>query len=232
MSHENEIIDLDFDSSLENVFSFLGSPIYMGITFVLTWLFFISPGKNHQPPIWADFPVFQFFLLMLCIWAVGFYLKANYDIRYQLNSKTQQLDLVRKIFSLTYKSHIANFAQLKTVAIQSTWLDGKFGRKWLYALCLVTDQAKIIKVSSYTEEPPEAQADDIARSLGITNFPCQKEVGNLQVSRPQSGQIILHYQPVPTTVQSISNSKVIWIILSLSIITGVIYLFFLKLVHP
>ncbi|MBS2036106.1 hypothetical protein JST97_14045 [bacterium] len=203
MRPSSEAIDLDYDSPLENLFWFLGSPWCMGMVFFGTWIAMVSRGKNGAPPVWPDFPVLPFFLTMLCIWAIGFWLKANYDVRYHLDPKTQQLALVRTIFGQLFKTRIADFSQLHSAAVLTSWSDDKQGkRSWQYALCLVTHSARIVRVSSYSSMAPDERASEIARKLGIQYFTRASSGGTLQVSRGPNGSLSLFYNPPPTLAKS------------------------------
>lgn len=198
MSQSDEVLDLDYDSPLESLFWFLGSPWCMAGTSLVTWFFFVSPGKNGAPAPWADFPVVPFFLIMLCLWGLGQWLKANYDVRYQLDSRTQQLNLVRKIFGQTFRSKVAEFSKLHAAGVLSTWSDDKQGnRSWQYALCLVTNTARIIRVSSYNFSAQTTEAAKVATSLGILNFPCQLMTGSLRATRGRDGKVTLAYKIAP-----------------------------------
>ena len=224
MSQSDEVLDLDYDSPLESLFGFLGSPWYMGGTSLATWFLFVSPGKNGRPPLWADFPVVPFFLVMLCLWGLGQWLKANYDVRYQLDSRTQQLNLVRKIFGQTFRSKVAEFSQLHAAAVQSTWSDDKSGRTWRYALCLVTNSARIVRVSSFSEVAQADEAARVATSLGIPNFPCQRTTGSLRAKRSRDGKVTLDYKVAPTTLQR--NFAIVMIVVcSVSILFCISLLF-------
>lgn len=220
MHKADAVLDLDYDSPLENLFWFLGSPWCMGATTLGVWFFMVSPGKNGRPPIWADFPIFPFMLIMLCIWALGFWLKVNYDVRYQLDSATQQLNLVRKIFGQTFKSRIAEFSQLHSAAIMSTWSDDKSGnRSWSYALCLVTKSARIVRVSSWEGMPQDSEAARVAQNLGIPNFRSQLKGGSLRARRGRDGQVTLSYQ-APAKYLS-SPVVMVVLVVSISVIVGI-----------
>lgn len=200
MHKADAVLDLDYDSPLESLFAFLGSPASMVVTTLGAWFIMVSPGKNGAPPIWADFPIVPFALGMACIWAVGFWLKANYDVRYQLDSSTQQLNLVRKIFGQTFKTRVAEFAQLHSAAVMSTWSDSKSGRSWSYALCLVTKSARLVRVSSWGSFPQETEAAKVAANLGIANFKCKIESGKLVARRNRDGEVDLNYKaPIKDT---------------------------------
>ncbi|MBX3170325.1 MAG: hypothetical protein KF760_23165 [Candidatus Eremiobacteraeota bacterium] len=210
MSQSEEILELDYDSPLENLFWFLGSPWCMGGTSLAIWFFFVSPGKNGRPPIWAEFPVFPFFLGMACIWALGFRLKANYDVRYQLDSRTQQLELVRKIFGHTFKSRIAEFSQLHSAAVMSIWSDDKQGnRHWKYALCLVTKSARMVRVSSYEGLVPARKAEELSRNLGIAYYSCRPQAGTLRAARGRDGNVTLSYQAPGRAISTLTAVLVI-----------------------
>lgn len=201
MSQSKALLDLDYDSPLETVFSFAGSPLYMGLTSLGTWFLMVSPGKNGAPPIWAEFPVVPFFVGMACIWAVGFWLKSNYDVRYQLDSRTQQLQLVRQIFGQTFKSRVAGFTDLHSTGVMSTYWDDKHGRHWQYAVGLITRSARIIRVSSYSPTMPTHKAAQIAENLGIPYFPGEEQVGTLRATRDRNGQVAIAYK-LARTVRS------------------------------
>ena len=196
MKPSDEVLDLDYESSLESLFGFLGSALCMGISTLAVWYFLVSPGKHGSPAIWVDFPIIPFALGMLCLWALGHWLNTNYDVRYQLNSKTQQLDLVRSIFGQTFKSRVATFSQLHSTAVLSTWSDDKqWNRTWQYALSLVTRSARIVRVSSFSSISQNHQAAEIAKKVGIAHFPCQEKSGTLVARRRRDGTIILGYRP-------------------------------------
>ena len=224
MSQTEKILDLDYDSPLETLFGFTGSPWCMGLTSLGIWFFFVSPGKNGRPPIWADFPVFPFLLGMLCVWALGYWLQAHYDVRYQLDPETQQLDLVRKIFGQTFKSRVAEFSELHAAGVMSTWSDDKQGnRHWQYALCLVTRSGRIIRVSSFDSSAMGHQAASIAKNLGIMNFPCQEQAGTLKASRSRDGQVTLIYKAPLKAISSLTAFLVIAVVVA-GIIGGCILL--------
>ena len=205
MSQSDEVLDLDYDSPLESLFGFMGSPWSMGGTSLMTWFVFIMPGKNGAPPIWADFPVVPFFLFMLCLWGLGQWLQANYDVRYQLDSKTQQLNLVRKIFGQTFRSKVAEFSQLLGTGITSTWTDDKQGnRSWQYALCLITRSARVIRVSSFGATAPGGEAALVARNLSIEHFRCKDQAGILHATRDREGKVTLGYT-TPENTRRISG---------------------------
>ncbi|MFN8610576.1 MAG: hypothetical protein U0931_23755 [Vulcanimicrobiota bacterium] len=234
MSQAHEVIDLDYDSPLENLFWFLGNPWCMGLSFFGTWFMFVSPGKNNTPPIWPDFPVMPFFLIMLCVWAVGFWLKANYDVRYQLDAGTQQLDLVRKIFGQTFKSRIAEFSQLQATAVLSTWSDDKQGnRSWRYALALVTKAGRMVRVSSYSQQAPTTRASEIAHQVGIQYFQHQPATGTLTVRRTPEGEIKPIYIAAPLPVKPASQKPLSSgaVMLILSLVAIVIFIFIWALSH-
>jgi hypothetical protein len=219
MNNAQTVLDLDYDSPLEQVFGFLGSPLCMLASTLGVWFFMVSPGKNGNPPIWADFPIIPFTLIMACIWAVGFWLKANYDVRYQLDSTTQQLNLVRKIFGQTFKSRIADFSQLHSAAVMSTWSDDKSGRNWSYALCLVTESAGIVRVSSWERRPQESEAARVAQNLGIPNFRCQPEGGTLKAKRNRDGEVTLSYKPATKNLST--PVVVLVVVVSLLVLLGI-----------
>jgi hypothetical protein len=217
MSEADKVLDLDYDSPLEGLFAFLGSPWSMGAVSVMTPILLRGPGKNGSPPLWPTFPVIPFLLGMSCLWALGYWLRANYDVRYQLDSRTQQLELVRKIFGQTFKSRVAEFSQLYATGVTSSWSDDKEGhRSWQYALCLITSQARIIRVSSYHYSAPNNQAAEIARKLGLVHFPCQENVGTLRASRTPQGEVILSYKVAPRPI----SGWVVWgaVLLAVAII--------------
>ena len=220
MSHADEVLDLDYESPLESLFGFLASPLCMGITSLATWFFFVSPGKHGAPPIWAEFPAIPFFLMMACLWALGQWLLTNYDVRYQLDPKTQQLNLVRKIFGQTFRSRVAEFSQLYSTAVMSTWSDDKHGnRSWEYAMCLVTNSARMVRVSSYSSTAPNAEADRIAKKLGISHFPCQEQTGTLQATRGRQGKVTLRYRAPASKAMTALTSFLI-ILVAVGVILG------------
>lgn len=209
MPQPDVVIDLDYDSPLENLFSFLGSPWCMGGCFLCLWFFCVSPGKNGAPPIWPEFPVIPFLLATLCIWSIGFWLKANYDVRYQLDSRTQQLELVRKIFGQSFKSRIAEFSQLHASAVLASWSDDKHGnRSWQYALGLITKSGKIVQVSGYSPMAPDHRAAEIAQKLGIEYFRHLNQSGKLVVRRSKAGEIQLSYKSPPAISKSVGETEV------------------------
>ncbi|MBS2035243.1 hypothetical protein JST97_09650 [bacterium] len=202
MTQENDSIDLDYESPLEGLFWFLGSPWCMGLIFLVTWFSMVSYGKNGRPPFWPDFPVAKFFLIMLTVWAVGYWLKASYDVRYVLNSRSQQLELVRTIFGRAYRFRIADFAQLHSTAVLSTWSEDKqSNRYWEYALALITQSGRIVRVSSYSALIPSNRAAEIAQKLGIAYFQFQPKAGTLKVRRAKSAELNIYYNPAPRTTK-------------------------------
>lgn len=209
MPKSGEVIDLDYDSPVENLLWFLGSPWCMGVCFLGLWFMCVSPGKNGTPPIWPEFPVTPFLLATLCIWSVGFWLKANYDVRYQLNPQTQQLELVRKIFGQVFKSRIADFTQLHASAVLGSWSDDKSGnRSWMYALALVTKTGKVVRVSSYGSMAPDSRAAEIAQQLGIEYFRHYSQAGRLVVGRSKTGEVQLSYKSPPAPQKQIGETEV------------------------
>lgn len=222
MRPSEEVLDLDYDSPLENLFWFLGSPWCMGLTSLGVWFFFVSPGKNGRAPIWADFPLLPFLLGMACIWAVGFWLQANYDVRYQLDPRTQQLELVRKMFGHTFKSRIAEFSQLHATAMLSTWTDDKQGnRTWKYAVCLVTKTARIVRVSSFEGSPNIQKAVEISRNLGISSFPHRSAAGSLRAKRERDGSVSLSYQPPSKSIAT--GVAIVAIAVAVTVIIGLCF---------
>ena len=196
MNDNEQILDLDYDSPLESLFWFLGNAWCMGITTAAAWFLCIVPGKNGSAPIWADFPLFPVALGMLLLWAIGFWLKANYDVRYQLNAATQQLELVRKVFGRTFRSRVAGFSDLYSTAILSSWSEDKQGnRSWSYALALVTTSARLVRVSSWEMSPQSTKAAQVSRQMGLKDFPSQREAGTLKARRQRDGSVSLRYAP-------------------------------------
>ncbi|MBS2033918.1 hypothetical protein JST97_02970 [bacterium] len=194
----DQVIDLDYDSPLEGVFSILASPIYLGLTFLAIWFICVNPGNQHSSPLWSNFPVAPVALTFLCIWGLGVFLKFNYDVRYQLDPKTQQLDLVRRIFGFTFKTRVLALSEVYSTAIISTWSDDKEGnRSWRNAIGLVTGCGQIVRVSSFTLGVPTKRAVEVARLLGIPHYPHQPEAGCLKARRSETGQVVLSYEMVP-----------------------------------
>ena len=221
MNQADEVLDLDYDSPLELLFWFLGSFWCMGGSTLFVWFLFISPGKNGRPPIWADFPIVPFAMGMACVWAVGYWLKANYDVRYQLDSRTQQLNLVRKIFGMIFKSRVTDFSQLHCAGVMSSFSDGKQGRSWSYAQCLITKAGRIIRVSSLNGRAPAEEAEKLAQTLGIPSLPCREKM-TLLVQRDSSGQVTVTYQEPPSPNQVSGTFVVIILVVLLAILGGVV----------
>lgn len=220
MNQADEVLDLDYDSPLELLFWFLGSFWCMGVVTLFVWFMAISPGKNGRPPIWADFPIVPFAMGMACVWAVGYWLKGNYDVRYQLDSRTQQLNLVRKIFGTVFKSRVADLSQLHSAGVMSSYSDDKNGRHWSYAQCLVANSGRIIRVSSFVPEPPQAEAEKLAITLGIPSIACQLKA--TLVARPDgAGGVTVNYQEPPSSGQVSSTFVVIVLVIVLAVFGGV-----------
>ncbi|MBS2035196.1 hypothetical protein JST97_09405 [bacterium] len=195
MSNAGEVIDLDYDSPLEQVFGFLGSAPSMAFTTFGIWFLFVCPGKNGRPPIWADFPLMPFIAAMTCIWAVGYWLKVNYDVRYQLNPHTQQLEIVRNIFGKVFKTRVCEFSKLYAAGVMSHWWDSKAGRQWLYAVCLVTKSAQMVRVSSFDPIPPLERSKEIASTLGLDHFDCGVQVGTMVATLGPDGKVSIGCAP-------------------------------------
>ncbi|MFN8608481.1 MAG: hypothetical protein U0931_13170 [Vulcanimicrobiota bacterium] len=192
------LFDLEYESGLETLLGVMASRFAMGATTFMVWLFFTGKGKGGHVPIWADFPTLPFVLGMFCLWLLGRKLAPNYQVRYQLNSQTQQLDLVRIIFGKEFKQRVAGFDELHSTAIAATWSDDKNNnRSWSYALCLVTRAGRIVRVSDYASSPPRDRAREVADKLGIECFHCPEEPGTLKAQCSAGQGVRLYYKPAP-----------------------------------
>lgn len=132
---------------------------------------------------------------MFVLWGIGHYLKANYDVRYQLNPRTQQLELVRNIFGSVFTSKVNHLSEFYAAGVLSTWTDTKAGREWKYAVCLVTKSARMVRVSSYLKVPPSERTAEIASKLGIEYFDCGPEAGNTVARLSQDGKVSIGCAP-------------------------------------
>lgn len=224
MTQSDEVIDLDYHSPLENVLWFLATPWCIGLCSLGVWMLFTLRDKDGDS-LWADFPTWPFMLVMSCIWALGYWLKPKYDVRYQLNPRTQQLELTRTIFGHAFRNPIAPFSQLYAVATLSSWVEQKGGGKvWSYAVGLVTRSGRIIRVSPYQSSPDTQKAAEIASKMGIHNSPCRREAGRLKVRRGPDGEPKLNYDFSHT----VSGETIVFLVFIAIIVGSFLFSAFVK----
>ncbi|MFN8611665.1 MAG: hypothetical protein U0931_29235 [Vulcanimicrobiota bacterium] len=231
MNDSKEVIELDYDSPIEQLLSFAGSYWMLGLTAMLVWPILICPSKPDDPPLREQYPVMPFVLAMLLIWLSSLWLKGKYDVRYQLNPQTQQLQLVRKILGHTFRTPVCEFSQLYAAGVLSTFIQNKEGRHWRYALCLVTRAARLLRVSSYGLAPPNEKAAEIAQTLGLQHFECQPEAGTMEATLDLAGNVVIACRPPRRSLPEKSAIFVVLVLglfLVVAVCTFVIYALMLQ----
>ena len=194
-----EVIDLDYDSPLESLFSFGSSGLFLG---AVAWCT-LTVARGSKTPAFPGFHLPSFLAFLLMVWLLSKWIRRNIDVRYQIDAATQQLLLVRKIFFLQFKTACANLTDLQGLAWSGEFMGQKGrGKVWGYALFLVKRNAGLVRVSNYfenvlggaAEAEREDKAAEIAQKLGLEYSPLVPECGRLQASLDRDGKVVFSHQ--------------------------------------
>lgn len=151
-------------------------------------------------PLVTHFPLTWFLFSMPVVWMFGFWLDHSYEIAYELDPATHGVYLTRTLVGRSFRIRLAELAQVCGVAVETRWWDSKGNRHWEYALCLVTSSCQIVRVSSFSSLPPNAQAHQVAEVLSLPVYPCPGQEGVLKVKADPSGTPVVFYAP-PSEVE-------------------------------
>lgn len=223
MKEANDIFELPVRSPLKDLAWMLSSPWFIGFFSLLVAFVVVRIRNAGDLPFFTHFSLPVFFSVMLCLWALGRWLQANYDIAYQLNARTQDVSLTRTIAGYPLKIRLAEFSELHAAGVQCDWWDGKGDRHWQYALCLVTRSGGILRLSGYETRPPGPVAREIAEKLGIVYFPYQERIGRLTARLNSEGQPELAYTQAPPMESPLIELVKILVLAVLAVLAAILW---------